>query len=231
MPTWNYILKSRREKWHLTGKPVHTLDEARDFIEANGFCLTYPSQPPLPLPTFVGAWYGSDERLPRHRAFLDPQAREATDLMIRLLRAKSAYEVNLGDENNSVLLSAAVFPYFYGLVGERNPRQAPKPGPRSPYSQLACDAYEIIHRKGPISKLKLQQDLENNWAVVAEAIQTVLRRENYPKPYEALKDLTRGAVGITKESMHAFIDGLAVSATLKKELKKITPHNYTGVSN
>jgi len=161
MMTPDELVQLRREKWRLTGKPVHTLDDARDFIEANGFCLTYPSssQPPLPLPTFIGAWYGSDEHLPRHRAFLDPQAREATDLMIRLLRARSAYEVNLGDENNSLLLSAAVFPYFYGLVGERNPRQAPKPGPRSPYSQLACDAYEIVHRKGPISKLKLQEDL------------------------------------------------------------------------
>lgn len=81
-----------------------------------------------------------------------------------------------------------------------------------------------------LNKVKLQQDLENNWAVVAEAIQTVLRRENYPKPYEALKDLTRGQVAITKETMLTFIDGLKVSATLKKELKKITPHNYTGIN-
>jgi adenylosuccinate lyase len=75
----------------------------------------------------------------------------------------------------------------------------------------------------------LHQDLEDNWAVVAEAVQTVLRREQYPNPYEALKALTRGASGITRESMHAFIDGLDVDATLKAELKKITPHNYTGV--
>jgi adenylosuccinate lyase len=76
---------------------------------------------------------------------------------------------------------------------------------------------------------KLRLDLENNWAVVAEAIQTVLRRENYPKPYEALKDLTRGQHEISRESMHKFIDGLKISAALKKELKRITPHNYTGV--
>lgn len=81
----------------------------------------------------------------------------------------------------------------------------------------------VLHRE------KLHQDLENNWAVVAEAIQTVLRRENYPKPYEALKALTRGNAGITKQSMHRFIDGLKVSASLKKELKKITPHNYVGI--
>jgi len=79
-----------------------------------------------------------------------------------------------------------------------------------------------------LNRERLQLDLENNWAVVAEAIQTILRRENYPKPYEALKDLTRGNAGITKQSIHAFIDGLKISAALKKELKKISPHNYTG---
>ena len=80
-----------------------------------------------------------------------------------------------------------------------------------------------------LNEQKLQQDLENNWAVVAEAIQTILRRENYPNPYEALKELTRGNAAITKKSIHQFIDGLKIAAVVKKELKKITPHNYTGV--
>ena len=81
-----------------------------------------------------------------------------------------------------------------------------------------------------LNRNRLQQDLENNWAVVAEAIQTILRRENYPKPYEALKELTRGRVGIDKQSIHKFIDSLKVSARVKKELKRITPMNYTGVN-
>lgn len=76
---------------------------------------------------------------------------------------------------------------------------------------------------------KLEQDLEDNWAVVAEAIQTILRREAYPNPYEALKDLTRGKAKIDKKAIHQFVDSLAVSAAVKKELKAITPHNYTGV--
>ena len=80
-----------------------------------------------------------------------------------------------------------------------------------------------------LNESKLQFDLENNWAVVAEAVQTVLRREEYPKPYEALKALTRGKNGITKQSMHEFIDTLNVAAVIKKELKAISPHNYTGV--
>jgi adenylosuccinate lyase len=66
--------------------------------------------------------------------------------------------------------------------------------------------------------------------VVAEAIQTILRRENYPNPYEALKDLTRGKEKINKQSIHEFIATLKVSATVKKELKAITPWNYVGIS-
>ena len=81
-----------------------------------------------------------------------------------------------------------------------------------------------------INDAKIHEDLENNWVVVAEAIQTVLRRENYPQPYEALKDLTRDNNKIDKKAMHQFVDGLKIGNEIKKELKKITPHNYTGVS-
>jgi len=72
-------------------------------------------------------------------------------------------------------------------------------------------------------------DLERNWAVVAEAIQTVLRREGFPKPYEALKGLTRKNEAVTKESVHEFVDTLPVSDEIKLELKKISPTNYTGI--
>ena len=85
-----------------------------------------------------------------------------------------------------------------------------------------------------LNKLLLNQDaiafdLENNWAVVAEAIQTILRREGFPKPYEALKGLTRKNEKVTKESVHTFIDTLEVSDELKIELKTISPDNYTGI--
>lgn len=76
----------------------------------------------------------------------------------------------------------------------------------------------------------INTDLEHNWAVVTEGIQTILRRENYPQPYEALKELTRGKNGINQETIHQFIDGLKVSSAVKKELKKITPQNYTGIN-
>jgi adenylosuccinate lyase len=71
--------------------------------------------------------------------------------------------------------------------------------------------------------------LEQNWAVVAEAIQTVLRRAQYPMPYEALKELTRGKGAIDKKAIHTFISSLKISTELKKELKQITPANYTGL--
>ena len=75
----------------------------------------------------------------------------------------------------------------------------------------------------------LRADLDRCWAVVAEGIQTILRREGYPKPYEALKALTRTNEGITEQSIKNFIDTLQVSEAVKAELKAITPHNYTGM--
>ncbi|MCB0374156.1 MAG: adenylosuccinate lyase, partial [Muricauda sp.] len=80
-----------------------------------------------------------------------------------------------------------------------------------------------------LNAAKFEKDLEDNWAVVAEAIQTILRREGYPNPYEALKGLTRTNEKITQKSIADFIDTLEVSDSIKTELKQITPANYTGV--
>ena len=96
------------------------------------------------------------------------------------------------------------------------------------HTLIALKAMEKGLNKLILNEKKLTADLENNWAVVAEAIQTILRRENYPQPYEALKELTRGAV-IDKKTIHQFIGKLKISVALKSELKKITPHNYTGM--
>jgi hypothetical protein len=154
------LLQARAQKWRLDSQPVRTLDEARAFLESVGFCLMYPMRPALLLPTFIGAWVGADDKLPmRQHAYNDPRAKEATELMVRALRERAAYEAPLMDENNAFLLAASVFPYFYSLVGERNPKHAPASGPRSPYSPLACDAFEIIRRRGPISKSKLGEML------------------------------------------------------------------------
>lgn len=97
------------------------------------------------------------------------------------------------------------------------------------HSLLALRSLQKGLGKLLLNEDKLKSDLEANWPVVAEAIQTILRREGYPQPYEALKDLTRGKSSITQKDMHEFIDRLNVSPELKAELKAITPHNYTGV--
>ncbi|MDO7542627.1 MAG: adenylosuccinate lyase [Flavobacteriales bacterium] len=80
-----------------------------------------------------------------------------------------------------------------------------------------------------LNKEKIEKDLSENWAVVAEAIQTILRREGYPNPYEALKGLTRTNQEINQESLHNFIDELDIDTKIKVELRKITPFNYTGI--
>jgi adenylosuccinate lyase len=84
-------------------------------------------------------------------------------------------------------------------------------------------------RKLILNETKLQEDLDNTWAVVAEAIQTILRREAYPNPYEALKALTRTNQKMTEQTIHEFIQGLEVSDEVKEELMAITPSNYTGI--
>ncbi len=96
------------------------------------------------------------------------------------------------------------------------------------HTLLALKSLEKGWQKLVINEAKIAQDLEDNWAVVAEGIQTILRREQYPSPYEALKELTRGNV-INKESIHQFIEGLMVSDKVKAELKQLSPSQYTGI--
>ncbi|MCG8474639.1 MAG: adenylosuccinate lyase, partial [Cytophagales bacterium] len=97
------------------------------------------------------------------------------------------------------------------------------------HSLIALKSLEKGINKLELNAEAFAKDLENNWAVIAEAVQTILRREGYPKPYEALKALTRTNTKVTQETMAEFIDGLNVSEEIKKELKAITPDNYTGI--
>ena len=113
------------------------------------------------------------------------------------------------DLTDSTVLRNAGVPFAHTIIGFQSTRKG--------LGKLVLNAEAI------------ERDLEANWAVVAEAIQTVLRREQYPQPYEALKALTRTNSRIDKDSIHRFIEGLDVSEAIKEELKKITPANYTGV--
>jgi adenylosuccinate lyase len=97
------------------------------------------------------------------------------------------------------------------------------------HTLIAFDATLKGLNKLLLNESKIAEDLEKNWAIVAEAIQTILRREGYPNPYEALKGLTRTNLVINKEVIHDFINTLEVSDAIKSELMKITPSNYTGI--
>jgi adenylosuccinate lyase len=95
---------------------------------------------------------------------------------------------------------------------------------------IALKSLEKGLKKLELNEGPIRKDLDENWAVVSEAIQTILRREGYPKPYEALKDLTRTNQSITEQSIKEFIETLAVSEEVKEELRAITPYNYIGIN-
>ncbi len=203
----------RRAKWRLNGQPIRTLEDARQFIDSVGFCLLYPQRPAVLAPTFVGAYVGSDDRLPMWQAaFADPRAKEAKDLMVRLLRDKSAFEANVFDENN-FLVSASVFPYFYGMMGDRNPKQAPKATTRSGYSPLAIDAFHIVQKDGPIPKHTLREKLgkEISEAALDRALDELWRklritRVDYNHEEGVYWDvLFRWAPEAVKEGMHVSV--------------------------
>jgi len=165
--TEDELQNSRRERWRLDGRAIRTVDEARDFVDQVGMCLIYPLRPPVVAPTFIGAYAGTDDAIPDARhAFADPQARVATELMVRLLREKTAFEANtFGDAG--FIVSAEVFPYVYGLVGDKNPRQSPQAGSKSEYTPLARDVFEAIRNQGAISKKRLQEVLGGSLSTAA----------------------------------------------------------------
>jgi adenylosuccinate lyase len=94
---------------------------------------------------------------------------------------------------------------------------------------IAVDAVKKGLDKLLLNREALERDLEAQWPVVAEGIQTILRRAGYPEPYERLKDLTRGKDRITQQDIAAFIERLDVTEEVKAQLRRLTPHNYTGI--
>lgn len=147
------LQQRRKEKWRVNGKPIRALEEARALLESVGMALVYPVRPALPLPTFIGAFTGSDERLPdAQHAFSDPRTREAEELMLRLLREKSAFESNLFG-GTSVLVSASLFPYFYSLLSAQDKKGTSR---GDKLSQLAHDTFRILEQKGPVGKQQLR---------------------------------------------------------------------------
>ncbi len=228
----------RHDKWHLNGKPVRTLDDARAFIDSTGFCLLYPEKSPVLVPTFVGAYGGTAEGLPTAQmAFANPLAHDAKKLMVRLLRERAAYEARVFPDNN-FLVSASAFPYFYGLVGDRNPRQAPKPGASSGYSPLAGDAFQIIQKQGPIPEGRLRATLgkEISGAALDRALDELwtrlrITRVDYKQDEGVFWDvLFRWSPDAVKQGMHVSV-GEALTALVSKYIECVVAATQEEVEN
>ena len=222
----------RRHKWHLDGRPVRTVEDAREFMESVGFCLMYPisAQEPgmragaeIVLPIFIGAWAGGDESLPtRQKAFADPRAHQATELAVRLLRERSAYEASVFGEDN-LLVAASVFPFFYALAGDRNPRLEPR-SDRS-LSPLAQDVFSAIQRAGPVTKRRLAETLGGDLSEAAidralselAARLRITRVDYHPREGSSWDVLYRWSPEAVNEGMHLSV-AVALSALLSKYL-------------
>jgi 23S rRNA pseudouridine2605 synthase len=156
------LQQQRRAKWRLDGRALATLDDAREWLASVGFCLMYPVRGVL-APTFIGAYLGNDEKLPTGKtAFSDERTQRATELMVRLLREKSAFEVSIFPEAGLVV-AAAIFPYFYTLVQ----RAEHQPGRGAKMAPLAEDLMRVIEREGAAAKPELQERLKGDISVLA----------------------------------------------------------------
>jgi len=153
------LIEQRRTKWRVNANPIRTLEEAHEFIDEIGFCLLYPVRPPKVVPTFFGATVGSDSELPvQQQAFNDPRSQQVTELMIRLLRNRFAFETNTFGET-PLLFSASVFPYFYATVTDYHPTRPPKKRGQKNPSPLAVDTFRLLQRHGAMNKHQLRAEL------------------------------------------------------------------------
>ena len=172
------ILDARRRRFRVDGDGIRTLEDAQRFISDVGFSLVYPLRHRLhaPVASFMAAYIGSDVGVPyQHVAFADPRATAATDLMVRLLRSKSAFEVAFHDDS-ALLVSAEVFPYYYALVGEKSPKSAPKVTGSHRVSRLAVEIYDAICRHGALTKSELRnQHLERGSSLSDAGLERALQ--------------------------------------------------------
>jgi hypothetical protein len=152
------LQQQRAIKWRTDGQAARTPEDVRNFLEEVGFCMMYPLRSLPVLPTLFGAYAGSADGLPDAKhAFADPRTQPVTELMVRLLRERHAFEVSLfGD--TSLLVSASLFPFFYALLGDRNPKAVPKiKAQGAKISPLGIKVFEAIQQSGPLSKGQLRE--------------------------------------------------------------------------
>jgi uncharacterized protein YcaQ len=223
------LQQHRARVWRNDGNSARTLEHARNFVESVGFCLMYPERS-IPLaPTFVGAYAGSTAGLPDQKhAFADPRAAQATELMVRLLREHAAYEASFS-QGNSLILDASLFPFFYALVSDRNPKAPPTAKTQGiTYSPLMANVFDAIQKHGPISKGQLQEKLGREPSIAAldralGELWTILKitRVDYREGDGAFWDvLYRWAPEAVKEGINISAPE-AISALVSKYLEAV----------
>ena len=167
------LQQRRAEIWRTNSHPVHTVEDGKTFIDSVGLCLMYPVRTLPALPTFLGASAGTAVGLPDAKhAFADARTQRAMELMVRLLRSRDAFDINLLPESN-LLVSAAMFPYFYALLGDRKPKAPPKTkahGAR--FSPLALKVFDTIEKHGPLTTEEIREFVsrESSTAAVERAL-------------------------------------------------------------
>jgi len=219
--------QQRAANWRIDGNPVHTVEEARSFIEAVGFCLVYPERTLPRVASFLAAYAGSVAGLPLVKnAYADPRAQQATELMVRLLRERSAFEMILfGD--TTLVVSAAAFPFFYGLVGDPTPKALPqRKAQGAAVSELSAKVFEALQKHGPLSKTQLQEHVgrESSQAALDRALAELwsilkITRVDYSASAGASWDvLYRWAPAPVKEGINISVPE-AISALVSKYLE------------
>jgi 23S rRNA pseudouridine2605 synthase len=152
------LQQQRAYNWRIAGNPVRTFEDARSFVDDVGFCLMYRDRSLPVVATFVGAYAGSSENLPDAvHAFADPRAKPATELAVRLLRERAAFEITLS-AGCDLIVSTALFPFFYALLGDHNPKATPKVRTQGAVvSPLAITVFDAIQNHGPLNKAMLRE--------------------------------------------------------------------------
>lgn len=233
------LQQQRSHLWRTDGNPVRTLEDARSFLNNVGFCLMYPERSLPLLPTLIGAYAGSADSLPDEKhAFADPRAKQAGELMVRLLRARAAFEANFSAGNN-LIMDASVFPYLYALVSDRNPKAPPRAKSQGlTISPLAITAFEALQKNGPMSKSQLREMIggEPSNPALERALSELwsilkITRVDYRENDGAFWDvLYRWAPEPVKEGIN--ISGPeAISALVSKYLESVTAASQQDVED
>ena len=233
------LQQQRGQLWRTDGHAVRTLEDGRAFLDGVGFCLMFPERS-LPLvPTWMGAYAGSAEALPDQKhAFADPRAREAGDLLVRLVRERAACEVNMPGGSN-LIMSVSLLPFFYALLGDRNPKAPPRFGAQgNTISPLAVTVFETLLKHSSLTKSQLRELVgrEPSDAAVDRALNELwsilkISRVDYSEDHGAMWEvLYRWAPDAVKEGLNISAPE-AVSALLGRYLEAVVAASQSEIED